>query len=152
MSKTGRILTIFQWVLLAISAILVISLMVNVSEVESDPTMGSWINTNLIWAYILLAIGAGAAIIAAILHTVTDTSALKQSLISLGFMVVVVVVAYLLASDAIPTFHGVEKYISDGTLTPRISKMIGTGLYTTYILLFIAIIGMALSSVSKLFK
>ena len=152
MNKVGRILTIFQWVLLAVSAVLIISLMVNISDVETDPTMGSWINTNLIWAYILLAIGAGSAILSAILHTLTDSSSLKQSLISLGFMVVVAVVAYLLSSDVMPTFYGVEKYIADGTLTPRVNKLIGTGLYATYILLFIAILGMAVSSVSRLFK
>ncbi|MBN1822197.1 MAG: hypothetical protein JXR31_00640 [Prolixibacteraceae bacterium] len=150
MNKTGRILNIFQWVLLAISAILVISLMVNVSDVDSDPTMGRWINTNLIWAYILFILAAGSAIIAAILHTVTDTSALKRSLISLGFLVVVAVIAYLLASGEYPS--GVQKYVDNGTLTHKISKLIGTGLYATYILLFIAIIGMAVSSVSKLFK
>ncbi len=152
MIKLGRILTILQWVLVAISAILVISLMVNISDVESDPNMGSWINTNLIWAYILLAFGAGAAIIAAILHTLTDKKAMKQSLISLGFLVVVAVISYLLASDAMPTFYGVERYIENGTLTPQISKWIGTGLYATYILLALAILGMVASSVSRLFK
>jgi len=152
MIKLGRILTILQWVLVTISAILIISLVVNISDVESDPTMGSWINTNLIWAYILLAIGAGAAIISAILHTLTDKKAMKQSLISLGFLVVVTVISYLLASDAIPIFYGVDKYINDGTLTPQISKWIGTGLYATYILLGIAILGMITSSVSRLFK
>jgi small-conductance mechanosensitive channel len=152
MIKIGRILSILQWVLLAISAILVVSLMMNISENEADPTMGSWINTNLIWTYILLAIGAGVAVIAGLLHTATDASAAKQGLISLGFAAVVLVLAYVFASDAIPTFHGVEKYIADGTLTPRISKLIGTGLYATYILLFLAIAGIALSSVSKLFK
>jgi DMSO reductase anchor subunit len=152
MTKIGRILTILQWVLVAVSAILVISLMVNISDVESDPTMGSWINTNLIWAYILLVIGAGAAILAGFLHTLTDKKAMKQGLLSLGFLVVIVVVSYLLASDAMPTFHGVEKYIDDGTLTPTISKWIGTGLFATYILLVIAILGMLASSVSRLFK
>jgi len=152
MTKIGKVLTIFQWVLLAVSAILIISLMVNISDVETDPTMGSWINTNLIWAYILLALGAGIALIAAILHTVTDAAAAKRSLISIGFLVVIAVIAYLLASDAMPTFHGVDKYIADGTLTPRVSKLIGTGLYATYILLFLAILGMIVSAVSKLFK
>jgi small-conductance mechanosensitive channel len=151
MIKVGRILTIIQWVLLAISAILVISLMVNIGE-DTDPVMGSWINTNLIWTYILLALGAGIAVIAAILHTVTDAAAAKRSLISLGFLVVVALIAYLLASDAMPTFHGVEEYIADGTLTPRVSKLIGTGLYATYILLFLAVLGMVVSSVSRLFK
>jgi uncharacterized membrane-anchored protein len=151
MNKTGRILTILQWVLLAVSAVLVISLMVNIGE-DSDPVMGRWINTNLIWAYILLGLGAGAAVIAAILHTISNSTALKRGIISLVFLAVVVGVAYLLATDAMPTFYGVQKYIDNGTLTPRISKLIGTSLYTTYILLFIAVLGMLVSAVSKLFK
>ena len=59
MSKTGKITTIFLWALLVVSAILIISLMVNISDNDADPTMGSWINSNLVWGYILVAIGAG---------------------------------------------------------------------------------------------
>lgn len=152
MTKVAKSLTIVLWGLLVVSAVLVISLMVNITEVEADPTMVGWINTNLIWVYILLAIGAGSAIIASILHTISDGAAAKQGLISLGFLVVVALVAYFLASDAIPTFHGVDKYIADGTLTPKISKMIGTGLYATYILVFLAIAAIASSSIIKIFK
>ncbi len=152
MTKVGKLLTIVLWVLLVVSAVLVISLMANISDVEADPSMVGWINTNLIWVYILLAIGAGSAVVAGILHTISDAAAAKRGLISLGFLVIVGLIAYFLASDAIPTFHGVDKYIADGTLTPRISKMIGTGLYATYILLFIAIALIASSSVTKLFK
>ncbi|VAW13090.1 hypothetical protein MNBD_BACTEROID01-1793 [hydrothermal vent metagenome] len=153
MTKVGKLLTIVLWVLLVVSAVLVISLMANISDGgEADPSMVGWINTNLIWVYILLAIGAGSAVVAGILHTISDAAAAKRGLISLGFLLVVALIAYFLASDAIPTFHGVDKYIADGTLTPRISKMIGTGLYATYILLFIAIALIASSSVTKLFK
>lgn len=152
MSKIARIVTIFLWVLLAVSAILVVSLMVNISSNEADAVMGGWINTNLVWTYILLGIGAGIAVISALLNTFTDAKAAKNGLISLGFMVVVFVIAYLLASDAMPTFYGVEKYINDGTLTPKVSKLIGTGLYGTYILLFLAIAGIIFSTVSRLFK
>ncbi len=152
MTKVGKLLTIVLWVLLVVSAVLVISLMANISDVEADPSMVGWINTNLIWVYILLAIGAGSAVVAGILHTISDAAAAKRGLISLGFLVVVGLIAYFLASDAIPTFHGVDKYVADGTLTPRISKMIGTGLFSTYILLFIAIALIVSSSVTKLFK
>ncbi len=152
MSKLGRLMTIVLWVLLVVSAVLVVSLMANISENEADPTMGGWIDTNLTWAYILFVAGAGIAIIASLLHTFSDAAAAKRGLISLVFMVVVVGLAYVLASDAIPQFIGVDKYLADGTLTPRVSKLIGTGLYTTYIMLFLAILGIASSSVIKLFK
>jgi hypothetical protein len=63
MEKVGKIVTIILWALLIVSAVLVVSLMVNISENEADPTMGGWINTNLLWAYMLIAIGAGVAIL-----------------------------------------------------------------------------------------
>ena len=152
MEKTNRFVTILLWVLLVISAVLVVSLMVNISENDQDPTMGSWINTNLVWAYILVAIGAGVAIISGLLHTATDKKALRGGLISLGFFAVVAVISYSLASDAIPQFMGVDKFINDGTLTARVAKLVDTGLYATYILLALAILSIVFSSVSRLFK
>ena len=153
MTKLGRLMTIVLWVLLVVSAVLVVSLMVNINtENDADPTMLGWIDTNLVWAYILVALGAGIAVIFSLMHTFTDAAAAKQGLISLVFMVVVFGIAYVLASDAIPTFVGVEKYIADGTLTPKVSKLVGTGLYATYIMLFLAILGIAGSSVTRLFK
>ena len=135
MTKTNKFVTILLWVLLIISAILVVSLMANISENDQDPTMGSWINTNLVWAYILVAIGAGVAIISGLLHMVTDKKAAKGGLIALGFFAIVAVISYSLASDAIPQFIGVDKFINDGTLTASIAKLVDTGLYATYILL-----------------
>lgn len=152
MTKIGRLITILLWVLLVVSAVLVISLMVNISENKADPTMSGWIDTNLIWSYILLALGAGIAVVFTLMHTFTDAAAAKQGLISLVFMVVVFGIAYVLASDAIPQFIGVDKLVDAGKLTPKISKLVGTGLYASYILLFLAILGIAGSSVARLFK
>jgi hypothetical protein len=152
MIKTGKIVTILLWVLLIISAVLVISMMTNISENEADPTMGNWINTNLIWAYILMLIGAGAAIISGLFHMATDFKAAKKGLISIVFLGVVALVAYLLASDQIPQFTGAQRFIQDGTLTPQVAKMIDAGLYATYILLALAVLSIVLSPVTRLFK
>ena len=153
MSKTGKIVTIVLWALLIVSAILVISLMVNINEeVDTDPAMNSWVNTNLVWAYILLAFGAAVAIISSLLHMFTDKKAAKNGVISLLFMGIVFVIAYLLASPEIPQFIGVDKFIADGTLNEGVSKMVDTGLYATYILLGLAILSIASSSVIRLFR
>ncbi|MDF1550108.1 MAG: hypothetical protein P1P88_19945 [Bacteroidales bacterium] len=152
MEKSGKIITIILWVLLIISAVLIVSLMVNISENEQDPTMGSWINTNIIWAYILIAIAAGFALISSLVHTLTDKKAAKGGLIALGFFAVIAIISYIFASDAMPTFIGVNEFINDGTLTPRVSKLVDTGLIATYILLGIAILSIAFSSVTRLFK
>ncbi len=151
MTKLSRIVTILLWVLIIISAVLVISLMVNTSENDADPNMGAWINTNLIWAYILLAIGAGIAVIAGLMHTFSDIRSAKRSLISLLILAAVVIVAYVLASDAIPQFMGVQKFINNGTLTPQVAKMIDTGLIITYIMLGLAVLSIILAPVTRLF-
>jgi len=152
MSKIGRIVTILLWVLLIVSAVLVVSLMVNISDVETDPAMGSWINTNLVWAYILVAVGAGVAILASLLHMFTDKKAARGGIISIVFLGLVALIAYLLASPEIPQFIGVDKFINDGTLNERVAKLVDTGLIATYILIALAILSIAFSSVSRLFK
>jgi len=153
MSKIGRIVTIILWVLLIVSAVLVISLIVNINEeVDTDPAMLSWVNSNLVWAYILVAIGAGVAVLAGLYHTVTDKQAAKGGIIALVFLGAVALVSYLLASPEIPQFIGVDKFINDGTLNEKVSKMVDTGLYATYILLVLAILSIASSSVIRLFR
>ena len=152
MDKAGKIVTILLWVLLIISAVLVISMMVNISENDADPTMGGWINSNLIWTYILMVIGAGIAILAGIYHMATDIQAAKKGLISLVFLAVIAVISYLLASDQIPQFVGVQRFINEGILTPQIARMVDAGLYATYILLGLAVLSIILSPVTRLFK
>ena len=153
MGKTGKIVTIILWALLIVSAILIVSLIVNINpEVETDPAMNSWINTNLIWGYILVAIGAGVAIISSLLHMFTDKKAAKGGLISVLFLAVVALIAYLIASPEIPQFVGVDKFINAGTLNENVAKMVDTGLYATYILLGLAVLAVASSSVMRLFR
>ncbi len=152
MGKTGKIVTIVLWALIIVSTILLVSLFVNISDVDTDPTMGSWINTNLVWAYILVVIGAGVAIISGLLHMFTDKKAAKNGLISIAFLAIVALIAYVLASPEIPQFVGVDKFIADGTLNEQVAKLVDTGLYATYILLGLAILAIASSSVMRLFR
>ncbi|MCK3685919.1 hypothetical protein [Maribellus sp. YY47] len=153
MGKTGKIVTIVLWALLIVSAILVVSLMVNINEeVDTDPAMNSWVNSNLVWAYILLAFGAGVAVISSLLHMFTDKKAAKGGIISIVFLGAVFVIAYLMASPEIPQFVGVDKFITDGTLNENVSKLVDTGLYATYILIGLAIVSVASSSVMRLIK
>ena len=73
---------VITWALIIISTVLIVSLFVNISDVETDPTMGSWINSNLIWSYILVAFGAGVAVLASLFHMFTDKKAAKGGIIS----------------------------------------------------------------------
>ena len=150
--KLEKVLTIVLWVLLAVSAFLIVSMMTNISENDADATMGAWINTNLTWSYILLGIGAVFAIVFALFNTFTDKAAAKKGLMALVFAGVVLAISYALSSEALPVFYGVEKFIADGTLTNSISKWIDTTLYATYILILLAIVATVVSSVSRVFK
>ena len=150
MGKIGKIVTIILWVLIIVSAVLIISLIANIGE-DADPVMGGWIDTNLVWAYILIAFGAGFAVLAGLFHTVTNKKALKGGIISLVFMGAVALISFLLASPEIPQFPGVDKFIQEG-LTEGVSKMVDTGLIATYILLAIAVLSIVATPVFRLFK
>ncbi len=152
MTKLSRLLTILMWVIIAVSAVLVVSMMVNISENKADPVMGGWINTNLVWAYILLAAGTGIALLAGIFHMISDIGAAKKGLISLAAVAVLAIASYSLASDAMPQFIGVDRFIAEGTLTPNIAKLVDTGLIATYLLFGLAILSIVWSSVSQIFK
>lgn len=152
MVKTGKIITILLWSLLIVSSVLVISLMVNISENEADPTMGSWINSNLIWAYILVAVGAGIAIVFGLFQMLTDKKAAKGGITAIVFMAAVALVSYLFASSEIPQFIGVDKFISDGTLNEKVAKLVDAGLIATYILLGLSVLSIVFTSVTRLFK
>lgn len=150
--KLEKVLSIVLWVLLGVSAVLIVSMMTNISENDADPTMGAWINTNLSWSYILLGIGTVVAIVFALYHTFTDKEAAKRGLMSLVFAGVVLALSYVMASDAIPQFYGVEKFVADGTLDATVSKWVGTTLYATYILLGLSILAIAGSAVTRILK
>lgn len=150
--KLEKVLNIVMWVLLGVSAVLVVSLLTNISDDNADPTMGTWINNNLAWAYILLFVGAILAFAFALVQTFTDKEAAKKGAMALLFAAVVVGISYIFASDAIPQFYGVEKFVESGTLTPTVSKWTDTALYTSYILLFLSGIGIAVASVARVFK
>jgi hypothetical protein len=58
----------------------------------------------------------------------------------------------LLSSSEIPHFYGSQKFVENGTLTPSVSRWIGTGLIATYILAGLAFVVIVWSSVSRIFK
>lgn len=152
MNKTGKYVSIFMWVIIVITAILAISLVANLSDNEQDPTMNSWVSTNLTWTYILMIFSALILVGFAIFQMVTNFEAAKKGLMSIGFMGVVLLIAYMMASDAMPTFLGAQKFIDDGTITPKVMKWVDTGLIGTYIVLGLSVASIIYASVSRLFK
>lgn len=152
MEKIGKIVTILLWALLIVSAILVVSLVANINDVnEQDPAMLSWINANIVWVYILGITGAGLAVVFGLFHTLSNKEAAKEGIISLVFLGVVAVVSFLLASPEIPQFIGVDKFIADG-LTGDTIKLVDAGLIATYILFAIAVLSIILGPVIRLVR
>lgn len=150
--KFAKITTIMLWVFLGISIILVISLLSNLNENTSDPTMDTWVNANLYWAYTLFGLSIGSALLLEGIYLMSDKKAAKSALIAIVFLGAVVGFAYMFSDSEIPKFYGVEKFIEDGTIDANVSKWVGTGLIATYILSGLSIIGIIWSSISRILK
>ncbi|MGE4586239.1 MAG: hypothetical protein AB7D05_02735 [Mangrovibacterium sp.] len=150
--KLEKVLNILMVVLVAVSAVLIVSLISNISDNEADAVMNGWLNTNLSWAYILLFATGGIAIIASLIHTASNKAAARKGLVVFLAAVVVLVISYSLASDQLPQFFGVEKFVADGTLTTTVSKWIDTTLIATYILAGLTVGATIFWSVKRIVK
>lgn len=150
MEKIGKIITIVLWALIIVSAVLIVSLVANINDVnDADPAMLSWINANIVWVYTLLVVGAGMAVLFGLVHTATNKQAAKNGLISLLFLAVVAVIAFVTASPEIPQFIGVDKFIAEG-LTESTVKLVDAGLIATYILFGVAVVSIVLGPLARL--
>jgi hypothetical protein len=152
MAKTNKILRIIMWAIVLVSAILIVSLIANVNEDETNASMNQWIGTNLSWTYILFIAAAAIILFFSIYQMVTEKKALLNGLFVLGFFAVVLGISYIFTDDSIPQFLGAQRMIEEGTLTPKISQLISVGLNATYILFALAIGALIYSSVSRLLK
>lgn len=151
MAKIGKWLTMVLWGIIIISVILMISLMANSSSNEADPSMNSWLSTNIYWIYVLFIFVCVLAVSFAIYQTITDKRAAKRGLFTLLIFFAIGLISYLMGSNEIPQFLGSDKFVEQGILTPNVSRWIDTGLNASYILFIIAILSLVLSPLVKLF-
>lgn len=105
-------------------------------------------NFFLVWTYILTAIAAGATAIFSVVYFIEHPKDAKGALIGIGAMAVVVLLAWLFASDSIPQFLGAEKF----EITSALSQTVGATLWAVYILLTVAIVGILYSETARAFK
>lgn len=150
--KTEKVLNIVLAVIMAISAFLMISLIANIGEGDSDPAMNAWLNTNLTWLYILLIVTVIVVVLFSVAQTFGNKEAAKRGMVTLGCGIAVVLISYLLSSNELPKFFGVERFIEDGTLTLSVSKWIDTLLIVTYILLGLTVGATMFWSVARMLK
>jgi hypothetical protein len=152
MEKINKFVNIILWVMMGITAVLAISFIVNISSNTEDPEMNRWLDTNLIWNYILLLFSLVLLVFFGVKEMISSFKESKKGMFSLLVIAVIVLISYLLASDEIPVFLGSDKFVEDGILTPSVSKWVDTGLYTTYIFFALSIVAFLYSSVSRFFR
>jgi hypothetical protein len=104
------------------------------------------IDAGLYIAYVLFFIAAGAAIIFPLLYVIQHPKGLVKSLAGVLGLVAVFVIAYVLSGNEVTA-----KYAQYG-VSAGSSKLIGAGLIVFYITLFISVIGVIFSEISKALK
>lgn len=150
--KAEKVSTVLILAILAISLFFIVSLFSNLAADNSDKGVSKWIDVLLIWTCILLLISCFATLWLELAYAISDKRTGKKSIIFIGSLAAVFLFSFLLSDSEMPQFKGVEKFIDNGILTPAISHCIETCLFTAYILMTIAIIGVVYSYVYQLFK
>lgn len=152
MGKINKIVNIMLWIIMGITAILAISFITNISSDNDNPEMRSWLDTNLIWTYILLILSLVLLVFFGIKEMLTSFKESKKGMLSILIIAAIVLVSYLIASDEIPKFLGSDKFVEQGVLTPSVSKWVDTGLYTTYVFFALSILAFIYSSLTRFFR
>ncbi len=152
-TKIGKLIQIMMYVLLGVSLIMIVAFYFGGTESITfasgkEYSYPSFTDNMIYWTYLLFIISTLSALLFPIISLVTDIKKAKRTFIGIAGLVVVVGLAYVLASGAIPNFHNFEKF----NITESISKSVGTGLFTTYLLGGIAIVGILFTEISKSFK
>ncbi|MBC8319847.1 MAG: hypothetical protein H8E34_03905 [Bacteroidetes bacterium] len=99
------------------------------------------------WAKILLIIGVAVMVISPIYGFITNPQNIVKMLISIAVAVVVIVIAYSLAGNDFTEYR-----LEELKTTAETSKMVGVGLYATYIAFGLTVVAILYSSVIKIFK
>lgn len=149
--KLKQIINIILWVLIGISLVfLVLFYFGKVVAGTEGTNMEEPVITDLAlrWAYVMTLIATLTTLGFSVLNLIVNPKALKQGLLVLIGAVILVVVSYFLASDQILTMTGYEG--SDNN--PETLKIVGTGLYATYILAGAALLTIAYVEIAKYFK
>ena len=108
--------------------------------------MENLINLGIILTYLMIAIAAITAIGFGVKKIISNKENTKKTLYTLGGLAIILLFSYILASNQV--LSSFEKY----NITESISKQVGMGLITFYLLLLGAIGTIIYSELSKLFS
>ncbi len=146
MSGYQKIASITLYVLAAISIIAVLFYYFGGVVPETVGTTFEemkFTNEFLIWATILFAVAAVSTLLFSFYNIFTNPKALKGFAISLASAGVLILIAYLISSDASLTHVLPENF----NPTASTLKWVGTGLNATYILAALAFFGIVISEI-----
>ena len=108
--------------------------------------MQSLINIGIILTYLMIGFATFAAIGFGIKKMLSNQNSSKKTLYSIGGLVLIFIISYLMSSDEI--LGSYEKY----EITSSTAKQVGMGLMTFYILAIVAIGAILYSELSKKFS
>ena len=129
-----------KWILLGISAILLVVFFLLPHNTTSDPM----VDTYIIWAYVLVAI----ALVLVLFFLLLDVSKSKKSLIT--FIALIVGAVVLVAACWLLAPGG--DVATNATYTPKVSKFSDAALYVTYAMVIAAIAAIIWSAISNAIK
>jgi hypothetical protein len=104
------------------------------------------IDIGLWLGYLLFIVAAGSAIVLPLVNAIKTPGAFVRSLYGVGALIVVFVIAYSISGSDVT-----QNQAALG-VTESSSKIIGAGLIMFYIVLVVAVLGIAYSELSKVFK
>ena len=129
-----------KWILLGISAILLVVFFLLPHNTASDPM----VDTYIIWAYILVAI----ALLLVLAFLLIDVSKTKKSLFT--FLALIVGAIVLVAACWLLAPGG--EVATNAEYTPKISKFSDAALYVTYAMVIASIAAIIWSAISNAIK
>jgi glucan phosphoethanolaminetransferase (alkaline phosphatase superfamily) len=141
-----KISTIVLYILAAVSVVIAVLFFVGGNVVDATGVVTAEPkNTGLAlgWTFILFAITVALTLLFSLYYLITHPKALKGAIISLVAVAVLVLISYLLASDAPAPGRDIEDTAAS-TL-----KWVGTGLYAAWILGGVAIFGIIVSEIYR---
>ena len=98
-------------------------------------------------AYILVGIALIAAIVLPIIQSISDPKSLLGTVVGVVIIAVLFFIGFSIATDEVTNV-----YINNNVTEPTTSKMIGGAIITMYILIILAIVGIVITEVTKVFK
>lgn len=113
------------------------------------------ISLNIVWTYILMVAAVVAALACAVVSMVKNPSTIKGTLLSVGLIAVIVLVAFFVTKGQVPeqiaahAFPDAEGGYYDN---PTVLTISGTSIYVAYIAMAGAFLAAIYSEVANLFK